>query len=185
MKATKESFPVALGRLVVRSRRRHGGYIVHLGIALIAFGIIGSNFDVEELVTLEEGESMEIADYTLTYEHLGYRTERANEIYYANIAIEKNGEHLGYIQPERVFYLNWPEPATEVAIRSTLKEDLYVVLGGWEEDRRATFQINVNPLVQWIWIGSALSVVGALFAIWPGRFGQVTPRYTGPQKNVH
>ncbi|MCE7792817.1 heme lyase CcmF/NrfE family subunit [Salipaludibacillus sp. CUR1] len=184
-KVTKEAVPVALFRLMIRSRRRYGGYIVHLGIALIAFGIVGSNFDVERMETLSIGESMEIDRYTLTYENLGQRTEGVNDIVFANIAVEKDGRELGYIQPERIFYLNWEEPSTEVAVRSTLREDLYVVLSGWEEDQRATFQVKVNPLVKWIWIGSYVLVIGSIFAIWGGRYGQVTPRYAGPERKVH
>src|SRR5690606_34027431 len=65
-KATNESLIVAFFRMIVRSRRRHGGYIVHIGIAIIAFGIVGSNFDIERLETLAEGESMTIGDYVLT-----------------------------------------------------------------------------------------------------------------------
>ncbi|MCR6108776.1 heme lyase CcmF/NrfE family subunit [Bacillus sp. A301a_S52] len=182
---TKEAVPVALFRLMIRSRRRYGGYIVHLGIALIAFGIVGANFDVERMETLAVGETLTIGDYTLTYEELGQRSDGVNESVFARLAIEKHGRDLGYIYPERVFYLNWEEPSTEVAVRSTLREDLYVVLSGWEEDRRATFQVKINPLVQWIWIGSFVLVLGAVFAIWGGRYGQVNPRYTGPERNVY
>jgi cytochrome c-type biogenesis protein CcmF len=31
----------------------------------------------------------------------------------------------------------------------------------------ANFRVNVNPLVIWIWIGGAVSVLGALIGIWP------------------
>jgi cytochrome c-type biogenesis protein CcmF len=31
----------------------------------------------------------------------------------------------------------------------------------------AEFRVNVNPLVIWIWIGGAVAVLGALFAVWP------------------
>ncbi|UTR16992.1 heme lyase CcmF/NrfE family subunit [Salipaludibacillus sp. LMS25] len=182
---TKEIVPVALFRLMIRSRRRYGGYIVHLGIALIAFGIVGANFDVERMETLAIGDSMTIGDYTLTYHQLGQRNEGVNESVFASLGIDKNGRDLGYIYPERVFYLNWEEPSTEVAVRSTLREDLYVVLSGWEEDKRATFQVKINPLVQWIWLGSFVLILGTVFAIWGGRYGQIYPRYTGPKRRVY
>ncbi|WP_280772245.1 heme lyase CcmF/NrfE family subunit [Salipaludibacillus daqingensis] len=184
-KVTKEAYPVALVRLMIRSRRRYGGYIVHLGIALIAFGIVGSNFDIERMETLRIGESMDIDRYTLTYEALDQRSDGVNDVVYANILVEKDGKNLGYIQPERMFYLNWEEPSTEVAVRSTLREDLYVVLSAWEEDQRATFQVKINPLVKWIWVGSYVLIIGAIFAIWGGRYGQVSPRYAGPERKVH
>lgn len=184
-KATNESLIVAFFRMIVRSRRRHGGYIVHIGIAIIAFGIVGSNFDIERLETLAEGESMTIGDYVLTYEKLSQDIEGRKKTVFANIAVEKNGKHVGYIRPERAIFPNWDEPSTEVAVRSTLKEDLYVVLNGWEEDRRATLQVKINPLVKWIWIGSAVVVFGTIFAIWGGRYGQVAPKYTGTVRKVY
>lgn len=184
-KATNESLIVAFFRMIVRSRRRHGGYIVHIGIAIIAFGIVGSNFDIERLETLAEGESMTIGDYVLTYEKLEQDIEGRKKTVFANIAVEKNGKHVGYIRPERAIFPNWDEPSTEVAVRSTLKEDLYVVLNGWEEDRRATLQVKINPLVKWIWIGSAVVVFGTIFAIWGGRYGQVAPKYTGTVRKVY
>lgn len=185
MKATGEAAPIAFGRMFIRSRRRHGGYIVHIGIAIIAFGIVGQNFDVEKLVTLKEGESLKIGNYELIYEELDFDLEGRKKTVYANIAVEKNGKHVGYIQPVRAIYPNWEEPSTDVAIRSTLKEDLYVVLNGWEEDRRATLQVKINPLVKWIWVGSVVILIGTLFAVWGGRYAPVVPPYKGAQRKVY
>ena len=58
---------------------------------------------------------------------------------------------------------------TEVAIRSTLLEDLYVILIGWDEDGTTAFKVLVNPLVNWIWIGGVVFVLGGLIAFWPDR----------------
>ena len=41
-KNTKENLPIAIARLVGRNHRRYGGYLVHLSIVILAFGIIGS-----------------------------------------------------------------------------------------------------------------------------------------------
>lgn len=185
MKATGEPIPLAFIRLVTRSRRRHGGYIVHIGIAIIAFGIVGSSFDIERLATLKEGETMEIGNYVLTYEELDFDLDGRKKTVFANISIEKGGKHLGYIQPVRAIFPNWEEPSTDVAIRSTLKEDLYIVLNGWEEDRRATLQVKVNPLVKWIWVGTVVIFLGTLLAIWGGRYAPVVPAYKGTQRKVH
>lgn len=184
-KATGEVAPLALVRMTWRSRRRHGGYIVHIGIAIIAFGIAGSAFDIEKMATLHEGETMEIGNYILTYEELDFDLDGRKKTVFANIAIEKGGKDLGYIQPVRAIFPNFDEPSTDVAIRSTLKEDLYIVLNGWEEDRRATLQVKVNPLVKWIWVGSVVIMLGTILAIWGGRYAPVVPAYKGTQRKVH
>jgi len=59
---------------------------------------------------------------------------------------------------------------TDVAIRSTLREDLYVALGAFDPaTKAATFQVYVNPLVAWLWIGGVVLVVGTGLSIYPGR----------------
>lgn len=184
-KVTKEPIPVALYNLIIRSRRRYGGYIVHIGIAFIALGVVGQNFDVEKLETVDVGESIEINDYILTYEGLYQVSEGYNDVVFARLQVNKDGEDVGYIQPERIFYRNWEEPSTNVAIRSTFKEDLYVVLSAWEADQKATFKVAVNPLVKWIWLGTNITIIGAIFAIWRGKHGNIVPKYTGPKKKVY
>ena len=86
------------------------------------------------------------------------------------------GEFIGELTPGKYFHHNYEQPVTEVAIRSTPVEDLYVILIGWDEDGTTAFKILVNPLVIWIWIGGAVFVIGVLIAFWPERREQPTPR---------
>ncbi|MCM3724557.1 heme lyase CcmF/NrfE family subunit [Neobacillus cucumis] len=184
-KMTKESPIVALYRLMIRNRRRYGGYIVHLGIAFITMGIIGSqNYDVETMKTVALGQSIELRDYRINYDRLDQKKEGINDIVYADVTVFRKGKKLGTFQPEKVFYGNWEQPSSEVAIISSLKEDLYIVLSAWEDDGKATFVVKVNPMMDWLWVGSFMIVIGALFAVWNGKYGNVTPRYTGVRKEV-
>jgi cytochrome c-type biogenesis protein CcmF len=184
-KMTSEMPPVALYRLMIKNRRRYGGYVVHIGIAFIAMGIIGSqNYDIETMKTLKLGESLDLEDYRITYEGLDQRTEDINDIVFANLTVFKNGKRLGVYQPEKVFYGNWEEPSSEVALISSVAEDLYIVLSSWEEDGTATFIVKVNPMMNWIWLGSILLVIGSLFAVWNGKYQNITPKYTGVTKEV-
>jgi cytochrome c-type biogenesis protein CcmF len=184
-KMTGENPFVALYRLMNKNRRRYGGYMVHFGIAFIAMGIIGSNnYDLETMKTVGIGESIEIKDYKLVYEKLDQRTEGINDIVYADMTVFKNGKRLGTFQPEKVFYGNWEQPSSEVAIISSVLEDLYIVLSAWEQDGRGTFIVKVNPMMNWLWFGSFMIVIGSLFAVWNGKYQNITPRYTGAQKEV-
>jgi cytochrome c-type biogenesis protein CcmF len=176
---------IALYRLMTKNRRRYGGYLVHIGIAFIAMGIIGSqNYDLQTMKTIELGKSIEIKDYKLIYDKLDQRKEGINDIVYADLTVFKNGEKLGSYEAQKVFYGNWEEPSSEVAIISSLKEDLYIVLSAWEDDGRGTFIVKVNPMMNWLWIGSFMIVIGSLFAVWNGRYQNITPRYTGVDKEV-
>ncbi|GAC1322224.1 MAG: heme lyase CcmF/NrfE family subunit [Thermoleophilaceae bacterium] len=65
---TGERWPVALGRLVGRNRRRYGGYLVHAGIALVFVGVAGSSaFAKQKDVRMSVGQSTRIGGYTVRY----------------------------------------------------------------------------------------------------------------------
>ncbi|WML47554.1 heme lyase CcmF/NrfE family subunit [Neobacillus sp. PS3-34] len=184
-KMTGENPLVALYRLMSKNRRRYGGYMVHLGIAFITMGIIGSqNYDLQTMKTIDLGKSIEIKDYRINYDKLDQRKEGINDIIYADVTVFKDGKLLGTFQPEKVFYGHWDQPSSEVAIISSFKEDLYIVLSAWEDNGRGTFIVKVNPMMNWLWIGSFMIVIGSLFAVWNGKYQNVTPRYTGVRREV-
>jgi cytochrome c-type biogenesis protein CcmF len=185
-KMTGENPLIALYRLMIKNRRRYGGYLVHLGIAFITMGIIGSqNYDLQTMKTVDLGKSIEIKDYRINYDRLDQKKEGNNDIVYADVTVFKNGERIGSFEPQKVFYPNPDaQPSSEVSIVSSMKEDLYIVLSAWEDDGKATFLVKVNPMMNWLWVGSFMIVIGALFAIWNGKYQNITPRYTGARKEV-
>ena len=71
--------------------------------------------------------------------------------------------------PAKWFYEKRPqEPTTEVAIRRAVGEDLYIVLAGFEvSDQSALYKVTVNPLVNWVWLGLGIMVVGCILAMLP------------------
>ena len=60
------------------------------------------------------------------------------------------------------------EPTTEVAIRRTFAEDLYLVMPAFElQDQSASMEIVVNPLVNWVWVGFGILALGTGIALLP------------------
>ncbi len=178
MKMTGENPVTALFKLMFKNRRRYGGYIIHLGLIMLIMGVIGSNaYEKVEQKTIDFGETITIEDYTLTYTNLAERKEGKNDVVYADLSVTKGGKEFGIVQPEKVFYPTHPNPSTEVGIKGSLKEDLYVILAGWDKEGKATFKVLVNPLVAWLWIGGYVMVIGTIFALWPGRGAEVGPKY--------
>ena len=165
-----DNYLIALPRLVWRHKPRYGGYIVHLGIVLLAMGIIGSQgFSTNKEATLAPGESMEVRGYTLTFNDEGLtETSNANSTKVtATLDVSSGGEHLRFIDASKRFEGRSEEPVTDAGIWTRPQEDLFVILGGWTEDGKATFKVFVNPLVMWIWVGGAVIVAGSLIAFWP------------------
>ena len=180
MRMTGEKPGTALMRLTTRARRRFGGYLVHLAIVLMVLGITGSSaYKMERTVTVNPGDTITIGRYSLTYQGMQMaRRGRVAEVT-APLLVSSGGKLLPEpLRPGQRVYPGNPSPMAMVAIRGSLQEDLYVVLGGFggnPDSQRvngflqvpASFNIVVNPLVAWIWIGRYLLVAGALFAVWP------------------
>lgn len=170
MKATKENAVKAMARLTMKNQRRYGGYIVHIGIAIIAVGVISSTaYPQEILKTVGTGESFTIGNYELTFNGLTEHSKNGNGIVTADMDVSFKGEAIGKVKPEKVFYATWPEPSTEVAIKRHITDDLYVVLSSWESREKATIQVKVNPFVSWIWAGGLLMTFGTAVALIGGR----------------
>lgn len=165
---TGEAWGLALFRLVSRARRRYGGYLVHIGIVFIAFGIIGSQFfKLETGVTLAPGESATVGRYTFTYQGMNERQSVNADTHFAQLDVAQAGAPWRTLEPGKRFLEGFADqPISEIAIHYGLVEDLYVVLTGWEETNASLF-IFINPLVTWIWIGGLVLVLGGLIAWWP------------------
>ncbi len=177
---TGESWGLSLVRLLTRNRRRYGGYIIHLGIVMMIVGIAGSNIYNQEVTqTLKPGQSTQVAGYSIAYNGLQETTKRNTTIVYADVSVSKNGQPTFQIRPEKVFYPTTEQPSTEPAINSTWLEDFYLVIAGWEQDQSATFKVNINPLVKWLWTGGYVLIFGTIFALWPGKGSGVGTKYLG------
>ncbi len=163
-----EGYPRALWNLIAKNKRRYGGHVIHFGVVLIFMTFSASVFNIEKQVTLRPGESVDIKNYRLRYEGISeYPTANRHKVV-ATMTVFKDQQKLKVLSPEKSLYTGQEQPTTEVAIHTTLKEDLYVILAG-HDDTSATFKILVNPLVIWLWIGGGVMAFGAVIVMLPAR----------------
>jgi cytochrome c-type biogenesis protein CcmF len=146
-------------RLLVVRRRRYGAYLAHVGVLVVAVGIAASQFGQQEKdVTLQPGESVTVAGYTLTYKG-SEQQQLADHTEY--IAAMRFGDTA--LGPSRATYAGLGGQAlTHVAISTTPLADVYVVLAGTNADGSASFRVLVNPLVTWIWVGGVILILGVV-----------------------
>ena len=170
-KSTGEGCPVALWHLVARNRRRYGGYVIHLGVVFMAIGIIGIEiFQTETQGTLAYGEQLTINDYVMVYDSLTeFPTEDGRIVTRAAVSVYQDGRLVTELHPRRDFYIDSQQPMTIPGVRSTINGDFYVLLVSWEPvgSGGATFKIFWNPLVNWLWVGGIVFILGTLVAAWP------------------
>jgi cytochrome c-type biogenesis protein CcmF len=168
-----ESFPVAFWRLVGRNRRRYGGYTIHLGVVLMALGVIGIGmFQTQTQGTVAKGQELTLGNYSIRYDDLKtWNTADGRNVARAELTLFKNGKNIGQLNPRRDFYIESQQPMTIPGVRSSLEDDLYVDLVDWQpiSSQGATFKIFHNPLVNWMWIGGIVFILGTLIAAWPDK----------------
>lgn len=168
-RSSDENCLAAFFSLLKLNRTRYGGYMVHIAMILITLGVVGITFySIETETVLRPGETVQVGSYSLLYDNLESSTVRNRTVDSATIIVSRNGKTLGILNPEKQFDKNFGS-VTEVDIRSTLVEDLYVILLASDSEKNAAFRIFINPLVKWMWIGGYVFLLGGLVALWPSR----------------
>ena len=159
-----------LGTLIRRNQRRYGGFVVHLGVVLIVLGIAGSMaYSIEREATLNVGETLTAGSYRVAFEGLRGSQQPTHYRMEGAFQVSQNGRALGRLSPTLKFFPAQDSPIGRAVFRSTLKEDLYLILSGFSDVGRnqATLKVLIRPLVLWIWLGGFVITLGTLMTILP------------------
>jgi cytochrome c-type biogenesis protein CcmF len=162
-------FVHTLFSLSPQSRRRYGGYIVHLGIVLMFIGFTGQSWNVDREASLSPNESYVVGPYKVTYTGPRMEVDNNKRMIFADVDVYKGGKLLDHLTPAKFIYKKQPEsPTTEVAIGHHLRDDVYIIVGQINPTTKlAAFQIHFNPLVTWIWLGCLVLIAGSVVCMWP------------------
>src|SRR3954471_19241363 len=156
--------------LVSRQKRRYGGYIVHLGIVLMFLGFAGQGYKQhEDNLRLKPGETAQVGRFTIRHDSVGVTSDEQKQMITGHVTVLRDGKELAQMTPARwLFEKHEDQPTTEVAIRRSAGEDVYVVLAAYEvESQIGIYAVTVNPLVNWIWLGFGVLAFGTGLALLP------------------
>jgi cytochrome c-type biogenesis protein CcmF len=155
--------------LALRQNRRYGGFVVHLGILVLAVGVAGSQaWSTQTEVTLNRGEATEVAGYTIRFQGLEGVEESNHAKVIGTFAVSDRRGPYTVLTPAKKFYPQEQTPIAAVDYRLGFMEDLYLVLGEFARDgSHATIKVQVNRMVSWLWMGGAVLTLGAALAILP------------------
>jgi cytochrome c-type biogenesis protein CcmF len=156
--------------LVDRNKRRYGGYIVHVGVVLIFLGFAGEGFSRDQQLLLKPGEEAVVGDYTIHLDAIRVTDDGQKQMITGHITVkDASGRVIEQMRPARWFFRKHEqEPTTEVAIRRSFAEDLYIVMPAYEiETQTASLEVHINPLVNWVWFGFGILALGTGIALLP------------------
>ena len=169
-----ENVVLALTRIISKNRSRYGGYIVHVGVVLMFIGFAGAAFDVDHEWTMEVGDEVKLAEYTIILTNVREEERPNHHAWIASLLITQNEKTITQLYPEKRIYFhrnpdpNRRQPHSELDIYSTFKEDIYAVFGGFNTQKNlVSLKMMVNRLVRWIWVGGYLLLFGTVIALWP------------------
>jgi len=180
--ATGEPWPTAVRMLFALNRQRYYGYLIHLGLAIVITGIVGSQSGrIEVQRQLSVGRTMQVGGYTLRLEGLEALPGPDKMVVAAPVAVfagdgtasagspDSTGA-IELLRPSENFYRQARAPVATPAVRSTWREDLYVVLMAFDPGAQsAVLRAVITPLVSWIWVGGTVMVIAGVLAAWPSR----------------
>ncbi len=160
----------SLFELIGRNRRRYGGYIVHAAIVLFVIGVVGSSdYSTTRERQLAQGQSMSVDGYNVTYlglsRHTTY-TESGSSVTTEALLRVRGRENLtlttGQINSTALGI------SRVVGVRTDWlrAQDLYTILDS-VQGKTAFIIVEVEPLVNLIWLAGYLFLAGALVAMWP------------------
>jgi len=157
--------------LTRRNTRRYGGYVIHFGIVLLFIGLAGAAFNQSKELEMGDGDSLALNGYKIVCQSFSQDSNSQYDTDFALLDVFHKGQKITRLTPERRVYFpdtDHAQVSTMVAIHSTLAADLYVVFEGRNADSgRPIIKVFVNPLVNWIWIGVLIVILGTALALVP------------------
>ena len=163
----------AWGMLVNRAST-FGGFVAHLGMAVILVGLIGSSMYVTEKTgyvkydeeTDSASEPFVIQDFELRYtgNNIAPQPNDDDILYTVYFDVYKNGEFVGAVDPTVQFVQSTQQQKLVASVITFPTEDLFVVYRGVNSDGDFSMDVRVNPLILEVWIGFGLLMAGVLVA---------------------
>jgi cytochrome c-type biogenesis protein CcmF len=164
---TGQGMFASMVQLTHRNTRRYGGYIVHFGVVVVVIGIAGVAFNQDKEQAMGYGDKMTIGDYTLVCRSFTQDDAPNKASEWAVIEVYQGGKMIDTMTPVREFYKASQQASTKPDIRSSMKEDLYLVYEGQNEKGQPIIKAHLNPLVMWIWLGVWVMLGGTILCLVP------------------
>lgn len=164
-----EHAATALANLLRRNGRRYGGYVVHLGIVVVAIAVATSQAgEIQVEKTLAPGQSVAAGPYLVTLDALRASSEPQRDLLIADLTVTSGGASSA-LHPALAFYPNATQAVGSPGVSAGPQNDVYTILAAYDSRAKAwaTIRVLVIPLVSWLWVGGLIVGLGAVIAALP------------------
>lgn len=154
-----------------QSLSRWGMNLGHLGLIITIVGItLTSHYSDEQDRLVRVGETVQVREY-------GFELLALEDVQGSNyigtkgiIQVYQNGKPLRMMYPEKRTYTVSGMPISEVALRPSLLDDLYVAMAEERAENAWAIRLYVKPFVRWIWLGGIIISIAALLSMLDRRY---------------
>jgi len=144
-----------------------GSAIAHMGLGLLFFSVsMNSILSYEKNINLFSGQSERINESIQEFMFKDIKVYPASnhEVISAEVFILQDQKKI-FLNPQKRQYMTRGQITSETAIHATPLKDTYLTIGDQLENGSWTFSLKINYFVKWIWLSSALMVLGISIAM--------------------
>ncbi len=157
-------------RYALEQRRKVGSMVVHLGVLVIAVGIVGSSgYRTDVQLRLPYGERVAFVDYELEAVAPFAERELARTSVGVDVAVYQNGREVDTLRPRINTFGGNSMAVPTPAVHYTAWHDLYLSVAGAIDPGAEAVIVRVvrSPLIMWIWFGGGVIALGTFWALSP------------------
>ena len=147
--------------------RWNGARIVRIGVVLVFMGIAGSGgYGIEEQAALRPGDKVTVSGFEVSYDGLSADHGTNFIAVTADISVRKGEKLIASLRPSLAYYDKQKTRTSEVDIKRTFAGDLYLALTEVDNSSELiNLKVLIKPLVNWIWLGSIVSIFGVVLVL--------------------
>jgi len=191
-KATGDGYHKSLWSIITKARTQSGGMLVHIAVAIIVIGLVGSVMYVRQVmpdVPTKTGGTVSIADYVLTLKDEKQSTAANGDLTVTTVfGLKQGSRDLGTVAPSVTSVTMTGQTTSQAVIKSTMLKDLFISLNPQMDTSgqitSLAVDVRINPLIRFLWIGIALMALGTVLADWPKKKPAVAAAKSGSKPDA-
>ena len=154
-----------------------GTAIAHSGIAVTLLGIVGAaTWGSERILALKPSQSVAISGYELTFDGIVQEGGRNFEGQVARFTVRRDGVVVGVMEPTKRNFAARNMTTNVAALLTRGTGQLYLSLGDTEASGALAIRLYYKPLVNLIWLGSIIMMLGGGLSLSDRRLRVGAPR---------
>ncbi len=145
--------------------------LAHFGVGVFMLGVTTvSTYTIEKDVSLNKGQSTEIAGYQFTLTKTEPVSGPNYEAVEGTVRVTRDGQEVAVLHPQKRIYRVRTSPMTEAGIDAHWQRDLFVALGDELGNGVWSLRVQYKPLVRFIWLGTVIMALGGIVGVTDRRY---------------